>query len=80
MYPIYEYGSKELKDRFIPGLASGELIGCSGLTEPDHGSDPSSMITRAQDKGDHYLLNGAKTWITNSPISDVFIVWAKDDK
>ena len=79
MLPIYKFGSKEQKDRFLPELAKGNLIGCFGLTEPDHGSDPSNMSTRAKDSGDHYLLNGSKTWITNSPIADVFIIWAKDD-
>lgn len=79
MYPIYTYGTKKIKDELIPKLATGELIGCSGLTEANHGSDPSSMETKAQDKGDHYLLNGSKMWITNSPIADVFIVWARDD-
>jgi glutaryl-CoA dehydrogenase len=79
MYPIYTYASKKIKDQFIPKLASGEYIGCFGLTEPNHGSDPGSMETTAKDKGDHYLLNGSKTWITNSPHADVFVIWAKDD-
>lgn len=79
MYPIYTYGNKELKDRLIPALASGETIGCFGLTEPDAGSDPAGMKTTAKDKGDHYVLNGSKTWITNSPHADVFVVWAKTD-
>lgn len=79
MYPIYQYASKKLKDLYIPKLASGEIIGCFGLTEPNHGSDPASMETNAKDKGDHYLLNGSKTWITNSPHADVFVVWAKDE-
>eukprot|EP00416_Gambierdiscus_australes_P022133 CAMPEP_0171065414 /NCGR_PEP_ID=MMETSP0766_2-20121228/6830_1 /TAXON_ID=439317 /ORGANISM="Gambierdiscus australes, Strain CAWD 149" /LENGTH=461 /DNA_ID=CAMNT_0011521513 /DNA_START=48 /DNA_END=1433 /DNA_ORIENTATION=+ len=77
MHPINMFGSQEQKDRFLPPLATGELIGCFGLTEPDHGSDPSGMITKAVDKGDHFLLSGAKNWITNSPTADVFIVWAK---
>jgi glutaryl-CoA dehydrogenase len=79
MYPIYKFGSQEQKDRFLPELAKGNLIGCFGLTEPDHGSDPSGMKTRAVLKGDHYILNGSKNWITNSPIADLFVIWAKDD-
>eukprot|EP00735_Rhodelphis_limneticus_P005093 TRINITY_DN1679_c0_g1::TRINITY_DN1679_c0_g1_i1::g.17766::m.17766 TRINITY_DN1679_c0_g1::TRINITY_DN1679_c0_g1_i1::g.17766 ORF type:complete len:441 (+),score=146.38,sp/Q92947/GCDH_HUMAN/72.52/0.0,Acyl-CoA_dh_1/PF00441.19/1.4e-28,Acyl-CoA_dh_N/PF02771.11/1.3e-24,Acyl-CoA_dh_M/PF02770.14/1.5e-20,Acyl-CoA_dh_2/PF08028.6/6.9e-08 TRINITY_DN1679_c0_g1_i1:59-1324(+) len=79
MYPIYAYGSKEQKDKYLPRLAKGELVGCFGLTEPNAGSDPGSMQTRAVDKGSHYVLNGSKTWITNSPIADVFVVWAKLD-
>merc|ERR1711988_1609467 len=79
MYPISLYGSEEQKHKYLPKLATGELIGCFGLTEPNAGSDPSGMITNAEDKGDHYLLNGSKTWISNSPIADVFIVWAKLD-
>lgn len=77
MHPIYEFGSDALKDQFLPKLATGELIGCFGLTEPDHGSDPGSMVTRATRKGDKYYLTGNKIWITNSPIADVFVVWAK---
>jgi glutaryl-CoA dehydrogenase len=80
MYPIFSYGSEEQKKKYLPRLASGEIIGCFGLTEPNHGSDPGSMTTRIKDMGDHYLLNGAKLWITNSTIADVFIVWAKDDQ
>jgi len=79
MHPINMFGSDEQKERFLPRLATGELIGCFGLTEPDHGSDPSGMVTKAVDKGDHYLLSGAKNWITNSPIADVCLVWAKTD-
>jgi glutaryl-CoA dehydrogenase len=79
MYPIYQFGSQEQKDRFLPYLAKGDLIGCFGLTEPDHGSDPSGMKTRATLQGDYYILNGSKNWITNSPIADIFIIWAKDD-
>lgn len=79
MYPIYAFGSDEQRERFLPGLARGDLIGCFGLTEPNHGSDPEGMETRALDRGDHFLLSGSKTWITNSPIADVFIVWAKDE-
>jgi glutaryl-CoA dehydrogenase len=79
MYPIYKFGTQEQKDRFLPELAKGNLIGCFGLTEPDHGSDPSGMKTRAVLNGDHYILNGSKNWITNSPIADLFVIWAKDD-
>ena len=79
MYPIYKFGTQEQKDRFLPELAKGNLIGCFGLTEPDHGSDPSGMKTRAKFDDEHYILNGSKNWITNSPIADVFIIWAKDD-
>ena len=80
MYPIYAFGSQEQKDRYLPELANGNLIGCFGLTEPDHGSDPSGMKTRAVLKDGHYILNGSKNWITNSPIADVFIIWAKDEQ
>ena len=79
MHPINEYGSEEQKKEWLPGLASGELIGCFGLTEPDGGSDPGAMRTRARKDGDHYVLNGNKMWITNSPAADVAVVWAKDD-
>jgi len=79
MHPINTFGSQEQKERFLPRLATGELVGCFGLTEPDHGSDPSGMVTRAVDKGDHYVLSGAKNWITNSPIADLCLVWAKTD-
>ncbi len=79
MYPIYAYGTELQRDRFLPGLATGELVGCFGLTEPDHGSDPGGMVTRAIRDGDDYVLNGAKMWITNSPIADVAVVWAKLD-
>ena len=80
MYPIYAYGSEEQRMRFLPKLASGEYLGSFGLTEPDHGSNPSGMTTHFEDKGDHYLLNGAKMWISNSPFCDVAVVWAKDEK
>jgi len=80
MYPIYAFGSDKLKDKYLPKLATGEFIGCFGLTEPNHGSDPAGMETKARKEGDYYILNGSKTWITNSPIADVFVVWAKDDK
>jgi glutaryl-CoA dehydrogenase len=80
MFPIFTYGSDEQKRRWLPGLASGELIGCFGLTEPDGGSDPGAMRTRARKDGDGYVLNGNKMWITNSPQADVAVVWAKDDE
>ncbi len=79
MHPIHAYGSEELRQKFLPRLATGELIGCFGLTEPDHGSDPSGMKTRAEKVDGGYVLSGAKMWITNSPIADVFVVWAKLD-
>jgi glutaryl-CoA dehydrogenase len=79
MYPIYAYGTEEQRERFLPKLASGELIGCFGLTEPDHGSDPAGMVTRAAACDGGYRVSGAKMWITNSPIADVFVVWAKTD-
>lgn len=79
MFPIFKYGSEEQRKKYLPRLAAGEIIGCFGLTEPDHGSDPGSMKTRIKDMGDHYLLNGAKMWITNSTIADIAVVWAKDD-
>lgn len=80
MYPIFAFGSEEQKKKYLPKLASGEWVGAFGLTEPNHGSDPGSMLTNIKDKGDHYLLNGSKMWITNSPIADVGVVWAKDEK
>ena len=80
MYPIHTFGTPYQKEKYLPRLASGDDIGCFGLTEPDHGSDPSGMKTRAHWNGSHYILNGSKNWITNSPIADVFIIWAKDDK
>ena len=79
MYPIHAFGSEEQKQKYLPGMAKGELIGCFGLTEPDHGSDPSSMETRAVEDGDSYVLNGAKMWITNGTVADLAIVWAKLD-
>ncbi len=79
MHPIYAYGSEEQRLRYLPRLATGEWVGCFGLTEPDHGSDPGGMVTKAEKTGDGYLLNGAKMWITNSPIADVAVVWAKLD-
>jgi len=77
MYPIYEFGSEEQKERYLPGMARGEIIGCFGLTEPEHGSDPASLETTAVEDGNYYVLNGTKTWITNADICDVAIVWAK---
>ena len=78
MYPIYRFGSEEQRMKYLPKLGSGEYIGCFGLTEPDHGSNPSGMITNFTDDGDHVILNGAKMWITNSPVADVAVVWAKN--
>ncbi|MDD3642020.1 MAG: acyl-CoA dehydrogenase family protein [Candidatus Krumholzibacteria bacterium] len=80
MYPILKFGSEEQKKEYLPRLATGELVGCFGLTEPDHGSDPGGMITRARKDGDHWVLNGAKMWITNGTMSDIAVVWAKDEK
>jgi glutaryl-CoA dehydrogenase len=79
MYPIYAFGSEAQKDRYLPRLRTGEWVGCFGLTEPDGGSDPGSMRTRARSVEGGFVLNGSKTWISNSPIADVFVVWAKDD-
>ncbi|PHQ45304.1 acyl-CoA dehydrogenase, partial [Halorubrum sp. C3] len=78
MYPIHAFGSDEQKEEWLPKLGAGEAVGCFGLTEPEHGSNPSAMETRAEADGDDYVLNGSKTWITNSPIADVAVVWAKD--
>ncbi|MCW3116530.1 MAG: acyl-CoA dehydrogenase [Chitinophagaceae bacterium] len=80
MYPIYAYGSEEQRKKYLPKLASGEWLGCFGLTEPDHGSDPSSMLTNIKDAGDHVILNGAKMWISNAPFSQVAVVWARDEE
>ena len=80
MYPIWKYGSEEQKMKFLPKLATGEFIGCFGLTEPDHGSNPGGMVTNIKDMGDHYILNGAKMWISNAPFADVAVVWAKNDE
>jgi len=80
MYPIHAYGSEEQKKKYLPKLASGEWLGCFGLTEPDSGSDPGSMITHIKDDGDHVILNGAKMWISNSPYAQVAVVWAKDEQ
>ena len=79
MHPIHAYGTEEQRTKYLPKLATGEWVGCFGLTEPDHGSDPGSMVTKAEQSGDGYLLNGAKTWITNAPIADVAVIWAKLD-
>ncbi|MCK9423407.1 MAG: acyl-CoA dehydrogenase family protein [Bacteroidales bacterium] len=79
MYPIFKYGTEEQKRKYLPKLATGEMIGAFGLTEPNHGSDPGSMLSRFTDQGDHYLLNGSKMWITNAPICDISVVWAKDE-
>src|SRR6188508_930239 len=79
MFPIYQYGSEEQRNKYLPKLASGEWLGCFGLTEPNHGSDPSNMLSNIKDAGDHVLLNGAKMWISNAPFSQVAVVWAKDE-
>ena len=79
MFPINKFGSEEQKMKYLPKLAAGEMVGCFGLTEPDHGSNPAGMITNIKDGGDHYILNGAKMWITNSPLADIAVVWAKDE-
>jgi len=79
MYPIWKYGNEEQRMKYLPKLASGEFMGCFGLTEPDHGSNPGGMITNFKDMGDHYLLNGAKMWISNAPFADIAVVWAKDE-
>ena len=79
MYPIYTYGSEAQRKKYLPKLASGEWMGCFGLTEPDHGSNPNGMLSNFKDKGDHYLLNGSKMWISNSPFADIAVVWAKDE-
>ncbi len=80
MYPIYTYGNEEQRKKYLPKLASGEWMGCFGLTEPNHGSNPSGMETKFKDMGDHYLLNGAKMWISNAPFAQVAVVWAKDEE
>ncbi|MEV0725846.1 acyl-CoA dehydrogenase family protein [Micromonospora purpureochromogenes] len=80
MYAIWRYGSEEQKQRWLPAMAAGEAIGCFGLTEPDHGSDPASMVTRARRDGDDWVLNGAKMWITNAPIAEVGVIWARTDE
>ena len=80
MYPIWKYGNEEQRMKWLPKLASGEFIGCFGLTEPDHGSNPGGMVTNFKDMGDHYLLNGAKMWISNAPFADIAVVWAKNEE
>ncbi len=80
MYPIYTFGSEEQKRKYLPKLASGEMLGCFGLTEPDYGSNPAGMVTNFKDMGDHYLLNGAKMWISNAPYADIAVVWAKNEE
>lgn len=80
MYPIFKFGNEEQRNKYLPKLASGEFMGCFGLTEPDHGSNPGGMVTHFKDKGDHYLLNGAKMWISNSPFADIAVVWAKSEE
>jgi glutaryl-CoA dehydrogenase len=80
MYPIWKFGTEEQRIKYLPKLATGEFMGCFGLTEPDHGSNPSGMTTNFKDMGDHYLLNGAKMWISNSPFADVAVVWAKNEE
>ncbi|MFA7446289.1 MAG: acyl-CoA dehydrogenase family protein [Flavobacteriaceae bacterium] len=80
MYPIWKYGNEEQRQKYLPKLASGEFIGCFGLTEPDFGSNPGGMVTNFKDKGDHYLLNGAKMWISNAPFADIAVVWAKNEE
>ena len=79
MYPIWQYGNEEQRMKYLPKLATGEFVGCFGLTEPDHGSDPGGMTTNFKDMGDHYLLNGAKMWISNAPFADIAVVWAKNE-
>lgn len=79
MYPIYKFGTEEQRKKYLPKLASGEWLGCFGLTEPDHGSNPAGMVTNFKDMGDHYLLNGAKMWISNAPRADIAVVWAKNE-
>lgn len=80
MYPIYEYGSEQQRKKYLPILASGEWLGCFGLTEPDHGSNPAGMLTNIKDAGDHVILNGSKMWISNAPFAQVAVVWAKDEQ
>jgi glutaryl-CoA dehydrogenase len=80
MYPIWKYGSEEQRQKYLPKLATGEMMGCFGLTEPNHGSNPGGMETKFKDMGDHYLLNGAKLWISNSPFADIAVVWAKNEE
>jgi alkylation response protein AidB-like acyl-CoA dehydrogenase len=79
MYPIFTYGSEDQKRKYLPKLASGEMMGCFGLTEPDFGSNPNGMLSNFKDQGNHYLLNGSKMWISNAPFADLAVVWAKDE-
>lgn len=79
MFPIYKFGSEEQKMKYLPKLATGEYMGCFGLTEPDHGSNPAGMLSNIKDAGDHYVLNGSKMWISNAPFADIAVVWAKDE-
>jgi glutaryl-CoA dehydrogenase len=79
MFPIYKFGTEEQKHKYLPKLATGELMGCFGLTEPDHGSNPAGMLSNIKDAGDHYVLNGSKMWISNAPFADIAVVWAKDE-
>src|SRR5215467_4896687 len=79
MFPIFEYGSEDQRKKYLPKLASGEWLGCFGLTEPNHGSDPGGMLSHFKEEGDHVVLNGSKMWISNAPFSQVAVVWAKDD-
>mgnify|MGYP003309871007 FL=1 len=80
MYPIFKYGNEDQRKKYLPKLATGELMGCFGLTEPDHGSNPGGMTTNIKDMGDHFVLNGAKMWISNSPFADIAVVWAKNEE
>jgi glutaryl-CoA dehydrogenase len=80
MYPIYAYGNEAQRNKYLPKLATGEMMGCFGLTEPNHGSNPSGMTTNYKDAGDHVILNGAKMWISNSPFADIAVVWAKNEE
>lgn len=80
MYPIWKYGNEEQRKKYLPKLATGEMMGCFGLTEPDHGSNPGGMVSNYKDMGDHYLLNGAKMWISNAPFADIAVVWAKNEE
>ena len=80
MYPIYTYGSEEQRKKYLPKLAAGEWMGCFGLTEPDHGSNPSGMLSNIKEDGNDYILNGSKMWISNAPFADIAVVWAKDEK
>ena len=80
MFPIYAYGNEEQRNKYLPKLASGEWLGCFGLTEPNHGSNPAGMLTNIKDSGDHVILNGAKMWISNAPFAQIAVVWARNEK